>query len=156
MEAAAEGDDDALLRRPALRRGPLAHQLDRYFIGLGAGVAQEHAAGEARGLHQLLRQVQRRLAVEHVAGVPELVGLGQQRGLQVGVVVAEAAHRDAGRQVDELAPLRIPEPRSLAALEHQLAGPVHRQVVLRQGQQRLGDSGHGVPVEVGERRILPH
>ncbi len=144
MEAATEGHNETLLRAPALCAGPLANQLDRHFIGFGAGIAQEHALGEARDVHQLLCQMQRRLAVEHVAGVPQLVGLLEQGSLQIRVVVAQAAHRDAGGQVDELATLRIPKSGALAALQHQLARAIHRQVVIGQGQQRLGDSSHGV------------
>ena len=47
--------------------------------------------------------------------------------------------------LDELTALRIPQSRALASLQHQLARAVDRQVVFGQGQQRLDDSGHGVP-----------
>ncbi|MCW0462677.1 hypothetical protein NB717_003745 [Xanthomonas sacchari] len=144
VETAAESDDHPPLRRPALGGGPLAHQLDRRLVGLGAGIAQVRLLREARGHHQFLDQAQRRLAIEHVAGVPQLVGLFEQRRLQVRIVVAEPAHGDAGGQVDVVAPLAVPHPRALAALQHQLARTVDRQrVALAEGDQlRGGKSGH--------------
>ena len=74
--------------------------------------------------------VQRRRAVEHVAGVPELAGLLDQRGHQVRIVVAEATHGDAGGQIDELTALAVPHTGALAALQYHLAGLVDRQVVV--------------------------
>ncbi len=112
VEAAAEGDDHALLRRAALRAGPLAHQLDRRLVGLGAGIAQEHALGEAAGADEFLGKAQRRFAVEDVAGVPQLAGLLDQRRVQVRIVVAWATDRDAGGQVDVLAAFAVPQART--------------------------------------------
>ncbi|MCW0425706.1 hypothetical protein NB713_003649 [Xanthomonas sacchari] len=144
VETAAEGDDHPPLRRTTLGGGPLAHQLDRRLVGLGAGIAQVRLLREARGHHQFLDQAQRRLAVEHVAGVPQLAGLFEQRRLQVRIVVAEPAHGDAGGQVDVVASLAVPHPCALAALQHQLARTVDRQrVALAEGDQlRGGRSGH--------------
>ena len=130
------------LRPAALRRGPLAHQLDRGLVGLGAGVAQEGALGEARGRHQLLRQPQRRLAVEDVAGVPEFAGLFHQRGGQLRGAVAQAAHRDAGGEVDVVAALAVPDGGTGAALEDHPALAVDRQQHLAaQRQQFVGRCG---------------
>ena len=136
VEAAAEGHDDALIRRAALRCRPFAHQLDRGLVGLGAGVAQEHAFGEARGGDQFLGQSQRRFAVEHVAGVPELAGLLGECGHQIRIVVAQPAYGDARGQVQVFAALAVPDACTLAALQDHLARAVHRQVIaLAVGQQ---------------------
>ena len=43
VEAAAEAEDHAAIGRTALRGRVLAHQFDRGLVGLGAGIAEEHA-----------------------------------------------------------------------------------------------------------------
>jgi len=53
VEGAGEGDDHALLGRPALRCGPLAHELDGGLVGLRTRIAQENAFRERRVAHEL-------------------------------------------------------------------------------------------------------
>ncbi len=129
MERAAERNDDALLRRTSLGRRPTTHQLDRRLVRLGAGIAQEHALGEMRCVHQLFGQPQRRLGVEHVAAVPELVRLRGERRQQICILMAKRVHRDAGTEVDVIVALGIPDSRALAVIEHQFARLVHRYPV---------------------------
>ena len=150
METAAEGDDDAAIRRPALRGGPTTDQLDRRFIGFGAGVAQENTRGEARGHDQFLGQAQRRFAVEHVAGVPQLAGLFGQRRDQIGVVMAQPAHGDAGGKIDVLLTVAVPDLRALAALQDHFARTVDRKVVMLAGGEQFGGIGHLVRIPGGQ------
>ncbi len=138
MERTLEGHDHAGFGRTALRGGPFAHQLDRGLVGLGAGIAEEYALGERRVLDQLLGQPQRGLGVEHVAGVPELVRLRHQRGDEIGVLVAERVHRDAGAEVEVITTLRIPHPGALAVVEHDVARTVHRQPVTLAQADEIG------------------
>ena len=139
VETATEGDDDATLRRAALRGRPFADQLDRGLVRFRAGIAQKRALGETRGRHQFFGQAHRWLAVEHVAGVPELAGLFDQRRGQFGMAMAQAAHGDAAGQVDVLAPLGVPQSAAAAALQDHLAGAVDRQVIVAaEGEQVRG------------------
>ena len=146
VETAAEGDDDATLGGAALRACPLARELDRRLVGLGARVAQEHPLGETRGLRQFGGEAHRRLAVEDIAGVPEAAGLLGQHRHEAGVAVPEATHRDAGGEVDELAALDVPHATAKAACEHDVTRPVDRQ----HPALRVGDEG------VGGRRVGHH
>ena len=144
METATERDDDPTVRRTALRRGPLANQLDRGLVGLGTGIAQEHARGEARGGDQFFGQAQRWLAVEHVAGVPQLAGLFDQCGDQVRIVVAQPAHRDARRQIQVFTTFVITDARALATLQDDCTRAVDRKVVMLAGSKQVGGDGHGI------------
>jgi len=129
VERATESDDDAPLRRPSDRRGPASHQLDRRLVGFGAGVAQEYALRKTGCRDEFLGQSQRRLAVEHIAGMPQLVRLRSQRFDHFRILMAKRVHRDAGAEIHIVAALRVPHPRALAMVEHDLARPVHRQPV---------------------------
>jgi len=115
-----------LLGRPTLRRRPLAHQLDRRLVRFGARIAQEHSLGEAGGVHQLLRQAQRWLGVEHVAAMPKLMRLLGQRGKQIRILMTQCIHCNACAEIDVVTLLGIPHARTLASIEHQLARLVDR------------------------------
>jgi len=155
VEAAFERDDDATLGRATLIAGPAPHQFDCGLVGLGTGIAQEHAPRKTRFFHQGLRQAHRRLGIEHVAGVPQLVGLGVQCRLEVGIAVAERVHRDAGGKVHIVAALDVPQPSAQPAIQHQRARPVHRQPVLVRALHNVFGSAHVGLGQIRQTGIIP-
>ena len=113
METVGSRDDLVLVRAKTVM-SDAPRQLERSLVGLGAGVAEEHALGKGR-LDQFLAQAQGRLVGEHVGDVPEDVGLLGQRGDQRRVAVAEHVNGDTAGEIDQLATALIPDSRTQAA-----------------------------------------
>src|SRR3989449_104638 len=93
VERAREGDDLGL-------PGPLARELERRLVRLGARIAEEHAARE-RPRHELLGEPLAGLGAVQVGDVNEparqcLV----DRITDDGVIVAERVDRDAGHEIE--------------------------------------------------------
>ena len=168
VEAVGSGDDLVLFRTEAVM-GNATRQLERCLVGLGAGVAEEHALGEGR-FDQLLAQAQGRLVGEHVGDVPQGIGLLGQRRDQCRVAVTQHVDGDAAGEVDQLSTTLIPDSRTQAAHgdegsrgvvgDHELIeiGALHRIVL--NGHQSSPDEkyrpqrGDEAPETTGDARIV--
>jgi hypothetical protein len=94
--------------------GVLARQLQRRFVGFGAGVAEEGAVGEG-GFGQGQAQAQHRLVGVAVTQVPQGVGLARQRVDHDRVAVAEAGDGDAGGEIEVMLAFLVPHIQASAA-----------------------------------------
>ena len=128
-------------------RACLAHELDRRLVGLGAGVAEEHAPPEAR-LRQPLREAHRGLGVVEVADVHQPPGLLAHGRHDARVAVADTGHRDPAEEVQVLVALGIPQARADTA--HELDGQarvgVHQALGL--DPLKLGEAHGAAPIFV--------
>jgi hypothetical protein len=97
VKAVDEGDD--FERAVLVQLPPFPRQLDRAFVGLGAGTAEEDVI-EAAVLGEQLRQFQRRCVVEGRAGVDQGFRLIRQRPGHRRRRMAEAVHRPALHPVE--------------------------------------------------------
>ena len=122
VEGVAEGDHAVALGR-ALARLVDARELERALHCLGAGIAEEHAVGEARGGELLGKAGLRRDLVE-VGDVPELLGLGLQRRHHMRMRMAEAGHADAAAEVQVTLAVGRVEVRPFAPLESEVEAPI--------------------------------
>ncbi len=113
MEAVQRRDDFVLVFTE-LFAGITTRQFQCRFVGLGAGVAEEHAVGKG-GVHQLVRQTQSRLIGEHVGDVPELARLLGERLDQCRMGMTEGVDGDAAGKVDQLAARLVPDTGAFAA-----------------------------------------
>lgn len=120
-----------------------ARELERGLVGLGAGVAEEHALGEG-GIDQLVGQAQGRLVGEHVGDVPQGVGLLGQRLDQCRMAVTEGVDGDAAGEVDQLATALIPDSRTQATHRNKGGrGIVGDQILIEIGAlHRIVLNGH--------------
>ena len=115
-----------------------ARQLDGRFVGLEAGVAEKHI-GHARQLNQLGRQP---LGVGHmkvIAGVNDLVQLVLQGGHQLGVVVAQRVHGNAGQRIQIFFAIDVPDSAALTVSQRNRQAPIGVHGVWRGG---FNESGH--------------
>ena len=142
VEAVERGDDLVLLRTETVM-GDAAGQLEGGLVGLGAGVAEEHALGEG-GIDQLVGQAQGRLVGEHVGDVPQGVGLLGQRLDQCRMAVTEGVDGDAAGEVDQLATALIPDSRTQATHRNKGGwGIVGDQILIEIGAlHRIVLNGH--------------
>ncbi len=113
VEGAGEGDDAVLLGMAA-DEVIAAHGLDGALDSLGAGVAEEDLVGKGQrdklgGERLLLGD-----PVE-IGDVPHLAGLVGQRLDQSRMGVAQRVDRDAGREIQQPAPVRCLQPDTLTA-----------------------------------------
>ena len=115
VEALAERDN---LVAAAVLAAPLARQLDRRLIRLGARVAEEDLAAEARELDELRGELRRRLVREEVRRVRQLRRLVPDRLHHLRMAVADIVHADAGREVVEDETVDVTHGDALAAREH--------------------------------------
>ena len=92
----------------------LACQLDRCLVGLQAGGAEEHV-GHARELDQPGRQLLLLGHVVVVGAVDDLGDLVLQGRHELGVVVPQRIHGDAGERVEVLLAVHVPHSHALAA-----------------------------------------
>ncbi len=113
VEGVERRDDAKFLRAEMIVR-VAARELERRFVRLGAGVAEEHALRERR-IDQFFRQPQRRLVGHPVGDVPDGLRLIVQRLDHRRVAVTERGDRDAAGEVDVHAALLVPHARSDAA-----------------------------------------
>ncbi len=102
-----EGDDLVLVRAEMVG-GVFAGQLERGFVGLGAGIGEEHPFGEGQ-LAQPASQLQGRFVGQYVTDMPEFLGLFGQYLDQLGMGVAQAGDGDAASEVDVVSSLLIPQ-----------------------------------------------
>jgi hypothetical protein len=107
---------------------PLPGRLDRGLHRLGARVHHERHL-HARQLVELLVEHRELIVPEGAGGQREAPGLPDRRVENVGVTVSLADGRVAGQTVEIPAPIDVPHPAPLAALEHDVerlvvAGPV--------------------------------
>src|SRR2546426_3342419 len=138
VERAREGDDLGL-------PGPLARELERRLVRLGARIVEEHAARE-RPCHELLGEPLASLGAVQVGDVNEPARQGLVDSItDDGVIVAERVDRDAGHEIevprsvirDELRPLPADEQRADAGIHVQ-----QRRGGARGGLRRRGRAGH--------------
>ena len=115
VERAAQGDD--LVLGLALRACPAARELERTFVRLSAGVAEEHLRREGPR-DERRGQPLARCRVVQVRGMDQPLGCGMQCGLEPCVVVAERVDRDAAPEVEVRLPLGVVQVH--AAPAHQL------------------------------------
>ncbi len=108
--------DDAIALRIAEIVLVFAQHLQAAFDGLGAGVGEEDAVGEAVG-DQALGQARLRGNLEQVRGMPELVRLLGQGRHQMGMGVAQRGHRNARGEVEIARAVAGIEIGALAAFE---------------------------------------
>jgi hypothetical protein len=94
----------------------LADELDRTLVGLGARVAEERLAAEARAAEPL-RELHSALGQVEVRRVGEHADLLANRLDHRRMTVADRADRDAGEEIEVFLAVRVPEPRPLAADE---------------------------------------
>jgi hypothetical protein len=107
---------DRLRLRVAALVAVHAHQLQRPFVGLGAGVGEEHLVhpgqrADAVGQRLLLGDA---VDVRDVDQAADLLG---QRSDQLRMRVAEPVHGDACQRVQVLPAVLVRQPRPLAARE---------------------------------------
>ena len=112
-------------RPPGLRRRAslIAHSI------ASAPELQKNTLPPSEASASRARQAHRGLGVEEVAHVHEPAGLVAHRLHHARVAVAELGHGDPAQEVEVLVPVRVPQPRALAAHElHRLAhvGAHHR------------------------------
>ena len=105
-----------------------ARELDRGFVGLGAGVAEKHVVhggqlAQAFGEFGLLRNF------EPVGDVQQLAGLVADGGGHRRVRVAEVAYRHAGERIEIFLAGRIPQPGAFAVREGHGQGGKYRHLV---------------------------
>ena len=92
MERAGKGDELGLAR-------PFARELERAFVRLGAGVAEERLAAER--FRQLDREPLARLGAIEIGHMNQSrIERPQHRVSNHGTVVAERVHRDPGDEVE--------------------------------------------------------
>ena len=113
VERVDRGDDADLRGAVPVVRIP-AGELERGLVGLGAGVAEEHAFGERR-IDEALRQPQRRLVREPVRDVPDLPGLLRQRPDERRMAMAERGDGHAAREIDVHPAVLVPDARAFPA-----------------------------------------
>ena len=82
---------------------PFSRELDRRFVGFGAGVTKEHRTHRG-ARHQLARKVPRRFVMIEVAGVHQRLRLRRNRLRDRRVRVAQRADRDAADAIEVAAP----------------------------------------------------
>ena len=145
MEALVEADD--VVAAVAATLGPEAGELDGALVGLGAGVAKECAPdlGLVRGgggrlartgvreLREPARNLAAVLDLEVVGDVQQAFRLANDSLVELGVVVAQAVHGDAGEEVQVLAAGAVREVHPLAAdeLDRRAAKGVHHVGVVK-------------------------
>ena len=119
QRAAVEGlqhGDDHIALGVAVVHGVLTGQLDLTFVGLGAGVGEEHLL-EAAVLADQLTDLDGGLVVVVVGAVHQTLS-PIQRLHNGGMVVAQAVDGDAAHKVQELVPVQVPDPSALAVVHH--------------------------------------
>lgn len=131
VERVIEGDDFGFVRAVA-GDGVMTRQFERRFVGLCAGVGEEHPVGEG-GVDQFARQAQRRFISEDIAGMPQSLALTLERLDQRRMAVPQRRHRDAAGKIDVLFSLLIPDSAALAAHRHKLGRCINRQDHLVKG-----------------------
>src|ERR1039458_86648 len=94
----------------------LTGELDRGLVRLGAGVAEEHLAVQARP-RQALGQAHRGLGVEQVADVHQPLGLLAHRRHHARVTVTDVRDRDAAEEIEVLVAVLVPQMWALPANE---------------------------------------
>ena len=124
VEGALEGDHAVALGMAGLVV-VLAHQLEAALHRLNARIGEKDGVGEAVGDEPVCQPLLTGDA-EQVRGVPQLAGLLAHRRDELGVGVAEAGHRDARGEVEELTPVGGIEEGALATLERQVGAAVGR------------------------------
>src|SRR4030095_16599343 len=120
MEAVVHGDD--VEGAPAGAGAPLAGELDRAFVGLGAAVAEEHLP-EARGVGEQARQTRHLRVVVGRAAADQPARLAGDRLYEHRRAVPEAIHGPALHEVEVGLALLVLEPGAVA-LHHDDGWPV--------------------------------
>ena len=111
--------EGAVHRHDVPRGARLARELDRRLARLGAGVAEEDLAAEARP-RQALGQTHRGLGVEKIADVHQPPGLLAHGCDHLGMTVPDVRDGDAAEKVEVLVAVDVPQTRALAT--HELDG----------------------------------
>jgi hypothetical protein len=93
-----------------------ARHLDGAFIGLGAGIREEHLIGEGC-LDEALGQPLATRDAHEVRDVPDLLGLLDQRRHEMGMRISERIDRDAAAEIEISFASVVVKPRTLASLE---------------------------------------
>src|SRR5260370_27214368 len=124
----AEGSDD-LVRAGAIARSPLARDLDRGLVGLGARVAEKDARRK-RKLDQAARELDLRLREVEVRRVDEGPGLCGDCAGDLWVGVTEQVDRDPGDQVEVFVAGVVEDKAALSAYERDRQAPAHLHQIL--------------------------
>src|SRR5581483_9176292 len=141
VEGALEGDDAPALR-VAVGEMVTPRQLDGALAGLGARVAEEYLVGERR-LAQPFRQPLLAGDAVEVGAVPQLLGLADEGGDQLGMGMAQRVDGDAAGEIEVALARGGDEPRPLAALEHDVLARIGGHDGRRGAGRRLGRLGLG-------------
>ena len=96
MEAVAHRHDFVA---PPVPSAPLARELDRRFVALGARVAEKHLAAQTRNLDELFRKFHLRFVREEVRAVPQPGRLLLHRLHYAFRAVAHVVHADTAREI---------------------------------------------------------
>ena len=107
MERAVRADH-VVAFRPAVALAVAARQLDRALVGLGARVAEEHAAAAAEQGVEPGGDLRLQVVVIEVRHVQQRARLVGDRVGDLGVRVAERRDREPGEEVEVLACPRCP------------------------------------------------
>ncbi len=99
VKRAVRGHDVVALG-PAVRLAVPARELDRGLVGLGARVAEEHAAAAAEQAIERGPQRGLLIVVVQVRRVQQRARLRRDRGRDLGMGVAERGHREPGEEVE--------------------------------------------------------
>ena len=130
--SAVEGVRERDYRRPSLSvfvKRVLSRDLYRTLVGLRAGVAEEDLC-ETGELYQLLSDLRRRLAVEVVRHMLDLVELSLDRFYPLLVTPAERVHADSACEIDISEPVRVGHRRVLSLHGNDRETSVGRHYVL--------------------------
>ncbi len=132
VEAVLERDQLGALRARLGDHLIAARELQRGFVGLGAGVAKEDAPLERAALERL-GQTHLGLEIIEIRRVHQLARLRGDRVGQAGMTVPEHADGDARGHVEIAAAVGVPERATLAAAHHhgRLAVVVEEQLLPR-------------------------
>jgi hypothetical protein len=138
----------------------LAHHLEGFLVGLGAGVGKEHPAHARHLLEQLCRQRVRGLAAQ---GLGEIAHLHQLIAYRIGDFLATVTHvhrpHAAGGGIQILFPVLVPDAHAQPAHDgHQILLvdlPVVRQVLPDCGGSNRLERGCGLGVGDGFHGRLP-
>src|SRR5689334_4579920 len=149
MEAACEGDN---LVAP-LRLAVQTRELDRGLIRLSPAVAKETNATNVASIGEDLAQKRLRLGVPGVGNMDERRNLFLDRLHHARRTVPEKVAPPTGKEIEIAVPLRVPDPRVLAANQaDRVARVIRGQVFLREPNDLFTGKGVGCHVrEKGER-----
>ena len=119
------------LEASAARVAVATRELDRRLVRLGAAVAEEALARRTSARYSSSASLRLRLAVVQVRDVHERFRLTLDRRGHGGMAVAQVGAEDAREEVEDAAPVGVPELGAAAAHEHERGPRVDRNQMAR-------------------------